>query len=165
MAHLAQVNAAVLRFPLDDPRLAGFLAAVEQINELAQHAPGFVWRHPDAHQHQHPPDDGDDGDGDDQAPLTVVNLSVLQSYQHLHNFTYRSIHGQLVRRRDRWFTSHPGPTTALWWIREGDQPDPTVALTRLRHLRRYGPTPQAFTVRRRFDPTGRPESRRTRPGG
>jgi uncharacterized protein DUF3291 len=157
MVHLAQVNAAILRFPLDDARLAGFVAAVEQINQLAQEAPGFVWRHPDAHRHLHSPQD------DVNAAVTVVNLSVWQSYQHLHNFTYRSIHGQLVRRRGQWFTTSRGPTTALWWIRDDEQPDPVAALARLRHLRRYGPTPQAFTVRRRFDSRGRPEPRTPSP--
>ena len=35
------------------------------------------------------------------------------------------------------------------------------AVKRLRHLRRYGPTPQAFTVRRRFDPHGQREQTHT----
>jgi hypothetical protein len=34
------------------------------------------------------------------------------------------------------------------------------ALRRLRHLRTHGPTPQAFTPRRRFDPQGRALTRR-----
>ena len=32
------------------------------------------------------------------------------------------------------------------------------ALGRLRHLRAHGPSPQAFTLRRRFEPDGRPSA-------
>lgn len=153
MVHLAQVNAATLRWPLDDARLAGFVGAVERINRLADAAPGFVWRYPDAHHDLHHPD------GDASAPVTVVNLSLWQSYEDLHAFVYRSAHGQLVRRRAQWFVPSTGPTTALWWTVEGQRPSPSAALARLTHLRRYGPSPQAFTVRRRFDPDGRPKRR------
>jgi hypothetical protein len=43
--HLAQANLARLRHPPDDPRVAEFIAALDHANELAEHAPGFVWRH------------------------------------------------------------------------------------------------------------------------
>jgi hypothetical protein len=153
VVHLAQVNAATLRFPVDDPRLTGFLAAIGRINRLADITPGFVWRDPDAHQHLHRPDDGGPA-------VTVVNLSVWETYGALHAFTYRGLHGQLVRRRAEWFLPSGGATTALWWIREGERPTATAALARLAHLRRHGPTPRAFTTRRRFDADGRPEPRR-----
>ena len=42
--HLAQVNVAILRAPLDSPQLAGFVSMLEPINALADGAPGFVWR-------------------------------------------------------------------------------------------------------------------------
>ena len=150
VAQLAQVNAAVLRFPVDDPRLAGFLGAVEQIGTLADAAAGFVWRHPDAHEELH-------------EAVTVVNLSVWTDYLSLHRFAYRSANGQLVRRRDEWFRHAAGPTTALWWVRDDHRPTPDEAVARLGHLRAHGPTARAFTVRRRFDPEGRPE-RRPGPG-
>jgi len=156
VAHLAQVNAATLRFPVDDPRLAGFVAAVDRINRLAHATPGFVWRYPDAHRDLHQPG-GDEGTG-----VTIVNLSVWESYEALHTFVYRSAHGQLVRRRSQWFVPSAGPTTALWWTREGERPSSSAALARLAHLHRYGPTPQAFTVRCRFDPAGRPDRRGAR---
>lgn len=153
MAQLAQVNAAVLRYPLDDPRLAGFRAVVDRVNRLADTAPGFVWRHPDSHRERHRPPDGG-------ATVTVVNLSVWTHYAPLHHFVYRSAHGRLVRRRSEWFEPSPGPTTALWWVADDDRPTPDEALARLTHLRRHGPTPRAFTVRRRFGPDGRPDQPR-----
>ena len=42
--HLAQVNIAILRAPLDPPQLAWFVSMLEPINALADGAPGFVWR-------------------------------------------------------------------------------------------------------------------------
>ena len=42
--HLAQVNIARVRAPLDDPLLAGFVARLNEINTVADAAPGFVWR-------------------------------------------------------------------------------------------------------------------------
>ena len=42
--HLAQLNIATLLASLDDPRLAEFVANLDRINELAEEAPGFIWR-------------------------------------------------------------------------------------------------------------------------
>jgi hypothetical protein len=156
---LAQVNVARLREPLDAPGSSGFVAAVDRINRLAERSPGFVWRSSTSHT------------GTAADPLTIVNLSVWESYEHLHAFVYRSTHGHYVRRRDEWFQRIPTPATALWWVPAGHRPTTDEALARLRHLRTHGPRPQAFTVRRRFDPDSSadagPRSRAGtgRPGG
>ena len=42
--HLAQLNVARLRHPVDHPETAEFTSALEPINLLADLAPGFVWR-------------------------------------------------------------------------------------------------------------------------
>lgn len=86
----------------------------------------------------------------------VVNLSVGTSYETLHAFTYRSAHGAFIRRRDTWFSTTPQPSTALWWVPTGTRPTLGEALRRLQVLRRYGPSPKAFGVRRRYEPDGRP---------
>ena len=131
-----------------------FRAVLPEINRLADSAPGFVWRHPSGFGHL----SGGELLGDD---LITINLSVWDSYEALHNFIYRSMHGRFVLRRSEWFTALTSPTTALWWLTVGQLPTPNDAVRRLRHLRRYGPTPQAFTVRRRFDPPGRREQTHT----
>jgi hypothetical protein len=156
-AQLGQINVARLRYPIGAPQLREFTAALARINAVAEQSTGFVWRYPT--------DFGHLGGGellDD--PSLVINLSVWQSYDHLHAFTYRSAHGHFVRRRAEWFAQMSPPTTALWWVTAGHQPTPAEAVARLRHLRRYGPTARAFTVRRRFLPDGRPEPRRARGG-
>lgn len=143
---LAEVNVARLRADLDSPMLAGFVAAVDGINLLAEASGGFVWRLRAAH-----------GavstiEGD---PRLVVNLSVWESYEALHAFVYRSRHGGLVRRRADWFEPVPQPSTALWWIPMGTEPEVPEAQRRLDYLRTWGPSPRAFTLRRRFGPDGR----------
>ena len=42
--HLAQLNVARPRAAMDDPQMADFEAALEPVNQLAEQAPGFVWR-------------------------------------------------------------------------------------------------------------------------
>jgi hypothetical protein len=154
---LAQVNIARLRYPVDAPELADFVAALGRINALAERSAGYVWRHPTDFGHL----SGAELLGD---PAVVINLSVWQTYEHLHEFTYRSAHAEFVRRRSRWFAPMPRPATVLWWLPAGTRPTPEQAVARLRLLHRYGPSPQAFTPRRRFDPQGRPVSRRGRAG-
>ncbi len=70
-----------------------------------------------------------------------------------------------LKRRSRWFAATPQPSTALWWVPAGARPSLDEALLRLKFLRRYGPTPRAFSLRRRFDPNGRPVGRRRLPYG
>jgi hypothetical protein len=147
---LAQVNLARLRFPLDSPGAREFVAAVDRINRLAEHSAGFVWRYRTGE--VHPSAAEETGD-----PLMVVNLSVWQSYAHLHAYVYRSAHGHFVRRRYEWFERIATPATALWWVPAGHRPTPAEALTRLAYLRTYGPTAKAFTVRCRFTPSGERE--------
>jgi Domain of unknown function (DUF3291) len=123
------------------------MAAVDGINLLAESSGGFVWRLRSSHGPVFTLTDD---------PRLVVNLSVWESYESLHAFVYRSRHGGLVRRRAEWFEPVPQPSTALWWIPAGSEPGVAEALRRLDYLQAHGPSPQAFTLRRRFDPGGRP---------
>jgi hypothetical protein len=145
---LAQVNVARLRAPLEDPVMRGFVDALATVDRLAEASPGFVWRHA---VHEVLSDD---------VGLFVVNVSIWADYASLHEFVYRSAHGGFVRRRSTWFRPTELPSAALWWIAGEARPSVADAVRRLHHLRRYGPTPQAFSLRRRFGPDGRPERRR-----
>ena len=42
--YLAQINIGRLIAPVNDPKIAEFVAQLEPINALADNAPGFVWR-------------------------------------------------------------------------------------------------------------------------
>ena len=150
--HLAQVNVARLRAPVDDPSMREFAAGVAPIHRLAATSTGFVWqlRTDDGHGVCVQPSEG--------GPV-FVNLTVWRDYDCLHAFTYRSAHADFLKRRSRWFTATPQPSTALWWVPVGTTPAVDDALRRLRLLRTYGPTPRAFSLRRRFHPDGRPAGR------
>jgi hypothetical protein len=151
---LAQANVAVMRAPLESPAMRDFVGALEPVNRLAEQSPGFVWRLVASH-----------GEAasvrSDGGSAFVVNLSVWESYEALHAFVYLSPHGAYVRRRSRWFVPATGPSTVLWWVPAGQRPSVEDALRRLRHLRAHGPSPQAFSLRRRFGPDGRPAPSRS----
>jgi hypothetical protein len=144
---LAQCNIARLRAPLDSPLLAEFVASLEPINALAERAPGFVWRL-----------QTEDGDAtairafDDD--MILVNMSVWDSIEALASFTYSGDHRAVMRRRREWFDRMTEAYLVLWWIPGGTHPSVADARVRLELLRASGPSPDAFTFRSRFDPSG-----------
>ncbi len=144
--HLAQVNIARLRAPLNSPLLADFVAALAPMNALADGSPGFVWRL-----------QTEDGDAtalrvfDDDS--LIVNMSVWESLEALAAFVYRSTHAGVMRRRREWF-EHMQLYLALWWVPAGHRPGVGEAEARLRHLQTHGPSPHAFTFRAPFAPLG-----------
>jgi hypothetical protein len=147
---LAVVSVAQLRHPLDDHRMAGFVAGIDPVNRLAEASPGFVWRCRGVAGHSALLDAEEGGE-------LLVNVSLWQTYLDFHRFTYRGAHGRYLSARARWFVSIPGPTTALWWSTGRDTSvDVEAALIRLRLLRRDGPSPHAFSVLRQWDADGRP---------
>ncbi|MGA4539264.1 DUF3291 domain-containing protein [Uniformispora flossi] len=143
--HLAQLNVARLVAPIDSPQLAEFVAALPEINGLAEAAPGFVWRlleDPDDPYATVPPAVF--------GPQYLVNLSVWRDADSLWDFVYRSNHMEMLRRRREWFTDPGRHSQVLWWVPAGTQPTEHDAAARLDHLRTHGPTPEAFTFRTRF---------------
>jgi hypothetical protein len=57
-----------------------------------------------------------------------------------------------MRRRREWTTRLPEQHICLWWIPAGALPAVEEAVERLEHLRANGPTPYAFTFKKRFSP-------------
>jgi hypothetical protein len=141
--HLAQVNIATLRAPLDGPELAGFVAQLEPINALADRSPGFVWRL-----------QTEDGDATAIRPYeddrVMVNLSVWASFEALRSFVYATRHLEVMRHRRQWFSRMADPYLALWWLPAGTIPTVAEAKERLELLARQGPTAGAFTFRVTF---------------
>ena len=138
--HLAQLNIARLRAPLDSPELADFVAALDPVNALADAAPGFVWRL-----------QTDDGDAtsirafDDD--MLIVNMSVWESLDALRAYVYGSEHRAVMARRRQWFERMAEAYVVLWWVPAGHVPTVEEAKERLEALRREGPTADAFTFK------------------
>lgn len=113
--HLAQLNVGRLRAPMDDPQIDDFRENLDPINALAEGSPGFVWRLQDESGNA----TGIKPYGDD---LEIVNLTVWESVEALADFTYRTGHVELLRRRREFFEAASAPILCLWWIPEGPSP-------------------------------------------
>ena len=142
---LAQLNVGRLLAPLESDTLAGFVAALEPINALADGHPGFVWRL-----------QTDAGDATSIRPtdddLFLINMSVWSSLETLRAFVYTTAHVQVLRQRRAWFEQLATSHMVLWWVPAGHIPTIEEALGRLERLRADGPTPLAFTFRAPFEP-------------
>ena len=141
---LAQCNVALARAPLDDPVMAGFVKAIDDVNWLADRSPGFLWRMLPQHGHV--------TFGHLEGDEVIVTLSVWMDFEALQGYVYRTAHGLFMGQRRRWFVPIGGLTTAMWWVPDGERPALDEGLRRLDHLRLKGPTPYAFSLRRQFEP-------------
>jgi hypothetical protein len=143
--HLAQLNVARAVAPLDDEQMADFMNSLDEINNLGEASPGFVWRLK-----------SESGNATDiklsENPLFIINLTVWESVDALFEFVYRSHHKDYFARRFDWFERYGAPSTVLWWVRAGTLPTAEEALARLSLLTENGPTAEAFTFKQRFEP-------------
>ncbi len=135
--HLAQINIGRLVAPIDDPRIADFVAQLEPINALAEQSPGFVWRLK-----------SDSGNATDvpynDDPFYIVNMSVWESVEALRHYVYSSRHIEVFRDRAKWFEKMSQPQYCLWWVEAGHVPTVAEGKERLEHYQRHGATPHSF---------------------
>src|SRR4030095_17203678 len=93
--HIAQLNSARAKAPLDDPLLADVVAQRDDGNALAEASPGFVWRLK-----------SDSGNATDirayDDPMMIVNMSVWESIETLFDFAYRTSAPKVMHRRKEW---------------------------------------------------------------
>ena len=111
--------------------MAGFMAGLERINELAEQSPGFVWRHKT-----------DDGN--------ATPIKVRDDDRILFNFAFHPGHAQFYRRRREWFTHEAATYAVPWWVPAGHTPNVEEADERLQELATNGPSPRPFSLRRRY---------------
>jgi len=147
---LAQVNIARLVAPLDTPRLADFVAALDPVNARADGAPGFVWRLQT--------EDGNatavqafEWDVAGGAGI-IVNMSVWTGVDALAAFVYGADHREVLRLRREWFQRMTEAHLACWWVPAGHRPNTAEAEERVHYLRQHGPTPYAFTLQHHCPP-------------
>lgn len=148
--HLAQINIARLIAPIDDPRIADFVAQLDTINALAERSPGFVWRLK-----------SEAGNATDivynDDPFVIPNMSVWESIETLRNYVYTSQHIGVLRDRAKWFEKMDKPHYCLWWIPAGHIPTVGEARERLEHYQQHGATPYSFWFSKQF-PVPSPEN-------
>ena len=134
---LAQINIGRLIAPLDDPRIAEFVAGLAPMNALAESSEGFIWRLV-----------GEGNDATEVAynddPLIIVNMSVWTSPEALRDYAYRTEHVEFFRKRQQWFHKHDQAGYCLWWVPAGHRPSVAEGRDRLEHYRKHGATEHSF---------------------
>ena len=149
--HIAQINIARFTKPKDHPDNAGFMGALDDVNALADAAPGFVWRLV--------------GEGNDSIsidavpddPRLAVNMSVWTDVAALGAFVYRNPEHLAIMRRRREWLEQMAVYQALWWVPVGHVPSVVEGLAKVAHLAVHGPTAEAFTFKQVFAaPDGMP---------
>jgi hypothetical protein len=143
--HVAQLNVGTLLYPLEDPRIAEFVAGLEEVNALADASPGFVWRLQSASGNATDIKTSDD-------PNFIVNMSVWANAEALFDFVYKSSHRLVMAKRREWFVRPSNGYMVLWWIAAGRLPTVDEGLARLAHLEAHGASPYAFTFKDKFPP-------------
>lgn len=143
--HVAEVNIGRVRYPTDDPRMAGFMTKLDEINALAERSPGFVWRlqTPAGNATYLRPYEDDS---------ILINMSVWESVETLKQYVYRTAHAEYLRHREEWFEKFESTYVALWWVPAGHLPGIDEARKRIAHLDAHGPTQFAFTFKNVFPP-------------
>ncbi|HEX5061963.1 MAG TPA: DUF3291 domain-containing protein, partial [Kofleriaceae bacterium] len=143
-----QANVAYALVPADDPRIADYMARLDEINQLADASPGFVWRYLT--------DSRDPTQREFSDPFVLFNMSVWESIDALHAYTYRTAHAEVYAARKRWFVDQKavvgGHALAMWWIPAGEWPTVADAKERLAAIVANGPSERAFTFKQRFPP-------------
>ncbi|MEV4115841.1 DUF3291 domain-containing protein [Nonomuraea sp. NPDC049695] len=143
--HLAEMNIAHLRAPIDSSELAEFVALLEPINDLADESPGFVWRLKESE------DDPTATVIHEYGDHLLINFSVWESLDTLWDYVYRSPHLGVLRRRREWFLRMAEPYMVMWWVPEGHIPTLAEGMRRLERLKAEGPSPEAFTFKDSYD--------------
>lgn len=133
---LAQVNIGRLLAPLDSPQLAAFVAALDEVNAVADAADGFVWRLQE---------------GDDATSLRVfddewmmINMSTWRDRAALDAYVYGPEHRAILRRRREFFARPVEAMTALWWVPVGHRPTVGEAEKMLVKLRENGASEEVW---------------------
>ncbi len=135
--HLAELNIAVPKYELDDPRIADFMNNLERVNALAERSPGFVWRLKD-----------DAGNATGIATPwqgdTIPNMSVWETPEQLEHFVWNTLHKRFYQRKAEWFSAMKSHHFVMWWVEDGHRPTLAEAKDRLDHLDANGNSDYAF---------------------
>ena len=142
--HLAQINIAHAHETMDSKSMQGFVERLDEINQLADEAEGFIWRLQTEEGHATSIQAFDD-------PLLLVNMSVWKDIKSLKHYVYKTAHVELIQDRDAWFNKMLKMHQALWRIPEGHMPSVDEGKQKLEYLQKNEPSKTAFIFSRPFD--------------
>lgn len=140
---LAQSNIALFRWPLTDPRMAGFVSQIDTMNLLAESSHGFVWRFTDPYESTGLPTPFGD-------PLLFFNMSVWRDVESLRSYVFQSEHVEMLQRKSEWTRPTGTPPLVMWWL-DDDEAMPTVhdAIARFEALQNDSNSGDVFTFSER----------------
>lgn len=144
--HLAVVNIAKPKYPLDSEGMAEFMENLDRINAIGDNSPGAVWRYED-----------ESGAATDtrvfEDPDLLINFTIWESVESLKDYVYTGDHLDFFKRRSLWFHDDLAlPTVVMWWTPAGTIPGIDEARDKVEYLAKHGPTVDAFTFAKRFAP-------------
>ncbi len=131
-----------MKYSIESVEMADFVDNLENINALAEESPGYVWRLQT--------EDGDATGIDFFGTDVLVNMSIWENVESLHNFVYKTAHTKIMSRRKEWFHRVEEAYTVLWWAPEGVIPSLDEARSRLELLKSEGSTAEAFSIKQAF---------------
>jgi len=140
--YLAEVNIAKRLAPMDDPIMKDFVDNIDRINAIADDAEGFVWRMQN--------EDKDEGASIFQDDTLIINMSIWTNLEALFNYTYKSGHIEVFKRKKEWFSKLKMMHMAFWYVPKDYEPTFKDAKIRLDYLNTYGDTPFAFSFKKKF---------------
>ena len=137
---LAELNVGRLIAETDDPRVAEFMNALDQINGLGKRMPGFVWMMEGSGE----PNTGNTDTKIGGDSRYVANLTVWENVETLEAFVFNTLHRRFYERRREWFEVLGEMHFVMWWVPVGHRPTMEEALQRLEHLKQHGDSDHAF---------------------
>ena len=138
--HLAELNIGRLVAPVDDPRVADFMNALDLINGIGRRSSGFQW----IMESGGGENTGNTGTSIGGDPQMIPNLTVWESVETLEAFVWNTVHRKFYERRAEWFEVLDGMSFVMWWVPIGHRPTLEEALAKLAHLQEHGDTDEAF---------------------
>ena len=144
--HLAVVNIAKPNYGLESAEMAEFMDNLDRINSIGDNSPGAVWRYED-----------ESGAATDtrvfEDPNLLINYTIWESVEALKDYVYTGDHLDFFKRRSLWFQDVTDlPSLVMWWVPAGTIPGIEEARDKVEYLAEHGPTADAFTFAKRFDP-------------
>ncbi len=122
-----------------------FVPRIDEINELAEMSPGFVWRYTDTYDPVGRP-------APFQNPLLFFNMSAWRDVDSLREFVFQTDHRELLRRGMEW--TRPAGTIShlMWWIDDASMPTVDEAVRRFIDIFNGVPANDSFTFANLLSP-------------
>ncbi|MEO0897638.1 MAG: DUF3291 domain-containing protein [Bacteroidota bacterium] len=130
---LAQLNIAELKYDIEGPEMADFVARIDEINQLGAEQPGFIWRMTE------------DVEGIFDPEKFIFNMTVWEDVASLMKFTFETAHVEVMRQRKKWFDKMKSSHFVMWWVPKGHLPSLKEGKEMLDKLEREGPSEEVFT--------------------